>query len=206
MTTPHGHSSGGGSAGRAILLVVVAVALGAFLLARGFDGADGTVTTTNGTGETSNGDNEPNGDEPNGDGPSTEVTTTTSTTTTTTVPPVITHPPGEVQVVVANGTGITGRAGRTASQLNAKGYVTSAENTEASRVDESLIYYRPGYGDDAKAIASVLKAPADRLAAVPGTIMSLIRDPEPELELFNVYVVIGQDDLIPDPDPPPPAG
>ena len=206
MTAPHAHSSGGGSAGRAIVLVIVAVALGALLLARGFDGADDTSALSNGDDaekESSDpgdqGDNGDNGDEP----PVGEQSSTTTTSTTTTVPPVVTHLPGEVKVAVANGTGERGRASRTADVLNAGGYVTAPKNTEQDRVSESVIYYRPGYGDDAKAVASALGAPADLLTPAPSTIMTLIRNPETpqNLENFNIFVVVGTDNVILDPDP-----
>ena len=203
MTPQHAHSSGGGSAGRAIVLVVVAVALGALLLARGFGGADD-----------SSADAPPDDSESEspstGDGPSEDpedggtTSSTTSTTTTTTAPPVVTHPPGEVKVAVMNGTGERGRAGRTAEPLNAGGYVTAAKNTEQDRVDRSVIYYKEGYGDDAKAVASVLGAPPDIITPAPGTILTLIRNPEtPEnLQDFNVFAVVGADDVILDPSPP----
>lgn len=200
MTAPHGHSPGGGSAGRAILLVAVAIALGAFLLARGFDGADDpTAAAGNGAGRTETGTDPDDGE--NGNDPETVVSTTTTTTTTTTQPPIVTRPPGEVKVAVANGTGDRGRAGRTAGTLNASGYVTAAKNTEQDRVGESVIYYRPGYGDDAKAVASALGAPADLLTPAPATIMTLIRNPPQDLETFNIFVVVGTDNVILDPDP-----
>lgn len=199
MTAPHSHSSGGGSAGRAILLVVAAIALGAFLLARGFDGADDDTTADPGDGT---GQTETDGED--GEDPAVvESTTTTTTTTTTTAPPIVTRPPGEVKVAVANGTGDRGRAGRTAGILNASGYVTAAKNTEQDRVGESVIYYRPGYGDDAKAVASALGAAADLLTPAPATIMTLIRNPETPQDLgtFHIFVVVGTDNVILDPDP-----
>ena len=205
MTAQHVHSSGGGSAGRAIVLVVVAVALGAFLLSRGFDGADDATDepSANGTPaeSPSNGDNGDGDGDGNGNGGLTS--STTSTTTTTTAPPVVTHLPGQVKVAVANGTGERGRAGRTADTLNATGYVTAAKNTEQDRVAESVIYYRPGYGDDAKAVASALGAPADLLMPAPATIMTLIKNPETpaNLEDFNLFVVVGTDNVILDPAP-----
>ena len=203
MTPQHAQSSGGGSAGRAIVLVIVAVALGAFLLARGFDDSDdGTgVSPSTTTEESTNGD--PEETETNG-----TTSTTTTTTTTTTAPPVITHPRGEVKVAVMNGTGMRGRAGRTADTLNATGFVTAAKNTQQDRVEASVIYYRPGYGDDAKAVASVLGAPPDIITPAPGTIITLIRNPEsPEgLEEFNIFAVVGTDDVILDPDPPADSG
>ena len=173
MTPQHAHSSGGGSAGRAIVLVIAAVALGAFLLSRGFDGSDDSTDAS--STETAT-ESEENG-EPNGEDPETDTTsTTTTTTTTTTAPPVVTHLPGDVKVAVMNGTGVRGRAGRTADTLNATGYVTAAKNTQQDRVEASVIYYRPGYGDDAKAVASVLGAPPDIITPAPTT----IHDPDQE--------------------------
>ena len=185
------------------MLVIVAVALGALLLARGFDGADDTSASSNDD-DTAQESTDPDDKGDNGDQPVVdEQSTTTTTTTTTTVPPVVTHLPGEVKVAVANGTGERGRASRTAGVLNAGGYVTAAKNTEQDRVSESVIYYRPGYGDDAKAVASALGAPADILMPAPSTIMTLIRNPETpqDLENFNIFVVVGTDNVILDPDP-----
>ncbi len=200
MTPQHGQSSGGGSAGRAIVLVVVAVALGVFLLARGFDDPDDTTDASpSGTAEaTTSGDPD---DETEANG---TTSTTTSSTTSTMAPPVVTHPPGEVKVAVMNGTGARGRAGRTADRLNAAGFVTAAKNTQQDRVEASVIYYRSEYGDDAKAVASVLGAPPDIITPAPATIMTLIRNPEsPEgLEDFNIFAVVGTDNVILDPDPP----
>ena len=204
MTPQHAQSSGGGSAGRAIVLVIVAVALGAFLLARGFDDSDGSTAASPGDPpeESTNGDSE-EGPETNG-----TTSTTTTTTTTTTAPPVVTHPRGEVKVAVMNGTGVRGRAGRTADKLNATGFVTAAKNTQQDRVEDSVIYYRPEYGDDAKAVASVLGAPPDIITPAPGTIITLIRNPESpaDLEEFNIFAVVGTDDVILDPDPPADSG
>ena len=204
MTPQHAQSSGGGSAGRAIVLVVVAVALGAFLLARGFDDSDDSTEAAPSvtTDESTNGDPEEEEPETNG------TTSTTTTTTTTTAPPVVTHPRGEVKVAVMNGTGVRGRAGRTADKLNAAGFVTAAKNTQQDRVQDSVVYYRPDYGDDAKAVASVLGAPADIITPAPATIMTLIRSPESpaDLESFNIFAVVGTDGVILDPAPPADSG
>lgn len=203
MTPQHAQSSGGGSAGRAIVLVIVAVALGAFLLARGFDDSDDSPEAAPSATPAESTDTEPEETETNG-----TTSTTTTTTTTTTAPPVITHPPGEVKVAVMNGTGVRGRAGRTADKLNATGFVTVAKNTQQSRVAASVIYYRSGYGDDAKSVASVLGAPPDIITPAPGTIMTLIRNPESpaDLEEFHIFAVVGTDDVILDPDPPAESG
>ena len=201
MTPQHAQSSGGGSAGRAIVLVIVAVALGAFLLARGFGGSD---DNTDASPDETEAESSTNGDPDESSESNGTSTTTTTTTTTTTAPPVVTHLPGQVKVAVMNGTGERGRAGRTADTLNAAGYVTAAKNTQQDRVESSVIYYRPGYGDDAKAVASVLGAPPDIITPAPGTIMTLIRNPESpaDLEEFNIFAVAGTDDVILDPAPP----
>ncbi len=209
MTPQHAQSSGGGSSGRAIVLVIAAVALGVFLLSRGFDESDdGSVAPARATpsapgnaNANANADDDP---EPDDD----TTSTTLSSTTTTTAPPVVTHPPGQVKVAVMNGTGVRGRAGRTAATLNATGFVTVAKNTQQSRVEASVVYYRAEYGDDAKAVASVLGAPPDIITPAPPTIMTLIRNPESpaDLEEFNLFVVIGTDDVVSDPDPPADTG
>ena len=185
------------------MLVVLAVAVGVFLLARGFDGADDAST---GGGTTASGPSDDVDDVEDGEGAENGGTTSTtsSSTTSTTAPPVVTHPAGEVKVAVLNGTGERGRAGRTAEALNAAGYVTAAKNTEQDRVQRSVIYYKADYGDDAKAVASVLGAPPNIITPAPGTIMTLIRNPETpqDLEDFHVFAVVGTDDVIVDPSPP----
>ncbi|MEC9203698.1 MAG: hypothetical protein VX861_08720, partial [Actinomycetota bacterium] len=97
--------SNGAAAPRALLLIVVAVLLGAALLWKGLD--DGTdlvsdqpVPTTTAT----TGDGTP--DDGTGDGTPDDGT---GGTTTSTLFPTITEPPSEVQVLVANGSG-TARA------------------------------------------------------------------------------------------------
>lgn len=205
MTPQHAHSSGGGSAGRAIVLVALAVAVGAFLLARGFDGADDGTVTSSGTPSSDSADGD-NGDgedgESNEDG-STTSTTSTTTSTTTTAPRADPRPPKDVKVAVMNGTGEPGRAARTTDNLNIAGYVTAAKNTEQDRVQESVIYYRQDYGDDAKAVASILGAPPDIIRTAPDQIMTLIKNSHtPQgLEDFHVFAVVGTDDVIPDPSP-----
>ncbi len=205
MTPQHIHSSGGAAAGRAIVLVLVAVALGVFLLARGFDDEVGSSADTgNSASEESSG----NESQAQPDDPQAATTTVTVTTTTTTLPPpVVTRSPSEVKVAVMNGTGVRGRAGRTADTLNAGGYVTAAKNTQQDRVDASVVYYRQGYSDDAKGVASTLGAAADIITPAPATIMTLIRNPESPADLvdFHIFVVLGTDDAILDPSPPAPG-
>lgn len=215
MMSQQRHPDAGGSAGRAIALVVLAVALGVFLLARGFDSADGdsdasggdtngaSTQAGDGGGDSQDedadaADDSPDSEDPLGgdDGPPPSTAPTTA--------PVSTHPPGEVKVATVNGTGESGRAGRTAEALNAQGFVTVAKNAAQSPIADSVIYYRTLYGDDAKSVARVLNASPEVLDEAPRAIMTLIGNPNsPEdLETYNIFVLIGTDDAIPDPNPP----
>ncbi len=184
------------------MLVIVAVALGVFLLARGFDGADdSSADTADGPAVAPSSETQDNGeasDDPEGQDPASdgETTTTTSSTTTTTAPPPVTHPPNEVKVAAVNGKGAPGLAGAAASELNALGYATKAKNAVNFGMEDSVIYYQRGYGDDAKAIAAALNAPADLLNAAPSTVLTLIREPS-DVSDFHVFVVLAADDLIP---------
>ena len=203
MTSQHGYPQQGGSAaGRGIVLVIVAIALGVFLLLRGFDGSDDATDKANTASE-----QEPNGDSTedpgsgdegdNGDNTPDSTTSTTSTTTTsTTVPPPVTHPANEVRVAAINGKGAPGLAGAAAAELNALGYQTKAKNAVNFGMEMSVIYYQPGYSDDAKAIAVAINAPVDILNPAPSTILTLIRDPS-DVSEFNIFILLAEDDLIP---------
>ena len=201
MTSQHGYPQQGGSAaGRGIVLVIVAIALGVFLLARGFDGSDDaaddkSTATDQDRDSTEDPDSGDEGD--NGDNTPDSTTSTTSTTTTsTTVPPPVTHPANEVRVAAINGKGAPGLAGAAADKLNALGYQTKAKNAVNFGMEMSVIYYQPGYSDDAKAIAVAINAPVDILNPAPSTILTLIKDPS-DVSEFNIFILLAEDDLIP---------
>ena len=204
MTPQHGYpqAGGGGAAGRGIVLVIVAIALGAFLLARGFDGSDdnggdSASAASTGTGSDSEG-SEGDGDSEGGDEGETDPPSTTSstTTTTTTAPPPITHPPGEVRVAAINGKGAPGLASAAADELNALGFTTKAKNAVNFGMETSVIYYQSGYADDAKAIAVALNAPANILSMAPDNVLTLIKD-SADVADFHVFIVLAADDAIP---------
>ena len=202
MTSQHGYpQQGGNAAGRGIVLVIVAIALGVFLLARGFDGSDDAADDkSTATDQESNSDSTGpgSGDEgENGDDtPDATPSTSTTTTTSTTVPPPVTHPANEVRVAAINGKGAPGLAGAAADKLNALGYQTKAKNAVNFGIEMSVIYYQPGYGDDAKAIAAAINAPVDILNPAPSTILTLIKDPS-DVSEFNIFILLAEDDLIP---------
>ena len=180
------------------MLVIVAIALGVFLLARGFGGSDDDTDATSPASDSSdNGD--PNGDSKEDDTATTDTsstTSTTTTTTTTTLPPPVTHPPNEVKVAAINGKGAPGLAGAAAEELNKLGFTSAAKNAVNYGMEMSVIYYQPGYADDAKALAVALNAPVDILNPAPSTVLTLIRDPS-DVSDFNIFVLLAEDDLIP---------
>ncbi|RMH81382.1 MAG: LytR family transcriptional regulator [Actinomyces sp.] len=183
--------SAGEAATRGILLILVAVAIGVFLLARGFDEpgtsaveavpADQAATTT---APTDTGEAQPVDD----------IGTQTATTAPTTSQPATAAtklPPAQVKVVTANASGVAGAAGRAKDKLVAAGYVAEAKNAVA-RTDASAIYYREGYGENAKEVASLLGAPATIIQAAPDDVMDLVEE-NADVADFHIVVILGTD-------------
>lgn len=210
MNTPHTHASGA-MAGKGVLLTILAVVLGTFLLARGFDGsgdmswnADGNADTTTVDGEGSAG-GEPS-ETPTGDATGMPVGAVPSTTTTqppvVTQPPLDTRPPNEIKVAAVNGTGIRGLAAGVADRLNAGNYITEAKNAAKQDLPSTKIYYREGYADDAKVVADVLQVTADLLTPTSNSqtlttdnVLTSIGDPD-NVRDFHIYILLGLDCVV----------
>ncbi len=230
-----GRRDGGGlgpsnsaAAPRAMLLIVVAVVLGAALLWKGLDdGADlaanqpsptttaptsdgsgdgtpgdgsGEVTPDDGSGDATPGDgsgdatpDDGSGDATPGDG---SGDTTGDTTTTTTLFPTSTEPPNEVQVLVANGSGIARAAGAVSALLAPQGYATLPP-ANAQPTDSTMIYFRPGMVNEARAVMDILAPDSpDLLAQIPPTGLPVAENALDRLELADVVVILGADDRI----------
>jgi hypothetical protein len=143
--------SGPDPAARGIILVVVAVALGAILLAAGgtvgFDQDDESVDIGQGGG---------------GEG----VTETTAPAETTTSAPV-TVAPSQVAVVAANGAGVSGLAGQTADFLATQGYTNTAATDAVSDTAQTVVYYVDGFQPNAVSIAGALGLPQTQVQPLP---------------------------------------
>jgi hypothetical protein len=163
--------SAGGAMARGIALIAVAVLLGVILL-RATDGPEPFAGTPAATEEDDNTD-------------TTDTTVTTGETTPTTAP-VAAHDPATVTVLVANGAGIGGLAGRITDQLEGQNYLTAEATDTLAPADESAVFYTPGYEADAAAIAALL-SPAPATAPLP--------DPPPvaDMQGANVLVVAAAD-------------
>ena len=103
-------------------------------------------------------------------------------------PPSPTHNRNEVRILVANGTGICGAAGRVATILSAEGYtMLPAVNADAAS-DVSTIYYVEEYGLDAAVVASLIQVDSSRVLPLPTTPPTAPGD-------SDVLIHIGADDL-----------
>jgi LytR cell envelope-related transcriptional attenuator len=174
---PGSHAAGDGSfgrsagiqAGRAILLIGVAVVIGFVLLHHAGGGTAGPIST--------------------GGAPTTPRTTTATgtggTTTTlrsTTSTSVALRAPEAVKVLVANGTSTAGLAGRVTSTLHAKGYNTLTATDASTKPTSSIVYFEPGYGPDAAALAAKIDLPTT--AVLP------IQSPPPVANLSGAQILV----------------
>lgn len=152
---------------RGALLIVVAVLLGAGLLANGF--RDDNVSAGGGTTQTTRG----------------------SGTTGTTVSTVVqAHDPAQVKVLVLNGSGKQGVAGTASDQLKAANYtLPEAGNAKGGTLTASIVYFVPGYDADAQTIAAKLGLPAAAAQPLPNPPPAAVGDAQDA----NVIVVIGTD-------------
>ena len=197
---------------KGVVLVLALIAAGAFVLARGLDDDAAEPVSTAPTAEaTMEAEEIPDpvgtpaddgGEEaaatPAPEPAATEAPVTEPAPEVTQAPAV---PPDEelecrdpstIGVLVANGTDVTGAAGRLSGELNAANYVTLPPHN-ASPQTGSAFYYRAGYEVDAQCIARLLGESEKPLWPMP--------DPPPgglTLESLGnafVLVLIGPDSL-----------
>ena len=167
-------ASGGSSAGaKGAFLLVVAAILGIVLLQAfdtDFDGGAGVGVDVGDTTIPSGG-----------------VTDTTVPGVTPTSPATIpARAPGDVSVLVANGTGIRGLGSQTADQLKTLGYNTLTAVDATKPLDVTSVQYAEGYETEAKAIALSL--------GLPGTAVQALNSPAvPDTQGANIIVLLGAD-------------
>jgi hypothetical protein len=162
-------------ASRGLILVVVAVVLGAILLIKGggigFDQPTDELTIDTGT-----------------------ESTAEATTTTTTQPVQSTSvAPAELKVVALNGAGINGYAATAQQFLSVSGgFTATTAATAANQTPTTFVYYAAGFEADAAAIATLLGLDAAAVQPLPeGT--QLARDAADVPADTNVVVLLGPD-------------
>jgi hypothetical protein len=171
--------SAGIQVGRAVVLVAIAVVVGILLLYRtGHGGTGATAASSTGTTAKSKAKTTTTR-------PGTGSTAATSAVTTTTIAPA--RPASAVKVLVANGSGVSGLAGLTATKLHTAGYNTLAVQNATRQVTASIVYYQAGYPQEALVLATVL--------GLPATSVQPIATPPPvtNLSTANILVVAGPD-------------
>ena len=102
----------------------------------------------------------------------------------------------EVKVLVANGTDSKGVATSISTSLVARGYTSAPAN--AQMTDESVIYYREPFEDEAAAVAEIIGATTD-LVAPAADVMPVASDElsNGRLDAAHVIVIIGLDGRVP---------
>jgi hypothetical protein len=176
--SPGPHAAGDGSfgrsaglqAGRATILIAVAVLIGFVLLHRS-PGAASIGTLPSGPSATTKTTGQGGGSVP--------------TSALTTPPTVALRTPQSIKVLVANGTSSIGLAGRISDALHAKGYNTLSPTDASQHPTSSFVYFEPSYGSDAAALASKLNLPATAVSAMPTP------PPVAKLNGANILVVAG---------------
>lgn len=161
-------------ASRGVILVAVAVVLGAILLIKGggigFDQADQELTIDSG-----------------GDAPAAETTTTT-----TVAAPSTSVAPAELTIVALNGAGINGYAGSAQQFLSVAGYTSTTAATAATQATTTTVYYAPGFEADALAVAELFGLDATAVQPIPqGT--QLARDAADVPADTDIVVLLGPD-------------
>jgi hypothetical protein len=153
MTMARQHARGGNAqptgfaAGRGLLLVLFAVAIGVLLLAKALDGdsaADGAGATPKTTTSV----------EPGAKDDATTVPPAQTTAPPPTIPPA--HPAGEVLVLVANGRAVQGAAAANQEALLAKGFNALAPTDHPATQVTGVYFADVNWQADAVAVAQSL--------------------------------------------------
>lgn len=210
--------STGGAAARGALLIALALAIGLLLVTFALDDPQTEIVAAD-TDAAAVDDGEGAGDGGEGDlGAAPEVGEPTDNgdgTTAETIPPlddelvvdppvegVIDGPTGqllpanEVNVLVANGTGGAGVAGGISNILVADGYTTAVTN--APGTEAGVIFYQPGFDQNALAIAETLGAAPDVVSVAPESIgVSAEAIADGRLDSANIVIIVGTNNAVP---------
>ncbi len=144
---PRSATPSGSTAQRGIILVLIAVAIGAMLLVKG--GGDQTAKAEGS--EVLSGDG--------GGGKTTEETTSTIPTTLVA--------PAQLKVVVVNATGTTGVAKTKGQELQGKGYPNTSWITATANSPTTVVYFAPDAQAESTAVAAALGLDAAVVQPLP---------------------------------------
>jgi LytR cell envelope-related transcriptional attenuator len=111
---------------------------------------------------------------------------TAASTTTTVAGPV---PRNQVRLVLANGDGRFRLASTTADRIDPLGYITDLGDT-VQTVGATIVYYRPGFDDEAEIVAKDIGVPNAVIAALPSNASQAVTDSD---DRGDVIVLLGPD-------------
>ena len=148
---------------RGLALIAAAVILGILLLSRGFDDGSGAIDI--------------------GGGDDSESSDTTAPTET-----LSGRSPGEVNVLVANASGVSGVAGNATTFLAGLGYLTADPTDAPAASDVTTVYFQPDYEVEAMEVARNLQANPDQVQQLDAAAL-----PVPDVGTAHVVAVIGAD-------------
>lgn len=200
---------GGTDVFRGVLVIVVALAVGAFVFTRGIDEtavpATGTETEADAAVDESidadpavSGTAEDTGATGLTPAPADEPTSTTVAQSSTTAATqaatteILLRSPAEVKVLVLNGAQTQGIAARGTEVLMSFGYTTAAPKNASSQ-RPSVILFNPGFEGEAIAVADAFGPNLSSLV----TPFDPAAPPIDDTQEANVIVVVGDDGLIP---------
>ena len=197
--------SNAAAAPRAFLLIAVAVVIGLVLLWKGLDSTPGTVApagapvvvespideSTNDLGSgtfvdetrVAGGDTSP--DQP----ATTEVPVPT---TTEDLFPEPTFAPNEVKVLVANGSGVSGAAGKVTDMLTPLGWAMESP-ANASKASTSGIYYKTGYAHNARLIQDHFGEDPNILSQFPTGGLAVPDSSLDRVDNADIVIILGSD-------------
>ena len=197
--------SNAAAAPRAFLLIAVAVVIGLVLLWKGLDSTPGTVApaeapvvaekstdespvdqgSDTSADETSAAAVDTSSDQP--------ATTEAPAPTTTEDPfPEPTYAPNEVKVLVANGSGVSGAAGKVTDMLSPLGWaMESPANADKSSI--SGIYYKTGYAHNARRIQDHFGEDPSSLSQFPAGGLAVPDRSLDRVENAHIVIILGSD-------------
>ncbi|HCV34106.1 MAG TPA: hypothetical protein DGF10_05510 [Acidimicrobiaceae bacterium] len=190
--------SNAAAAPRAFLLIAVAVIVGLVILWKGLDSSPSAQTSAPATPASTTA--APAGNTGSNDAGSTDVTPTTAAATpttaltTTTAPPMPepTHAPNEVKVLVANGSGVSGAAGRVTDMLSPLGWAMESP-ANADKTSVSGIYYKNRYARDARVIQEHFGEAPSIIEQFPAGGLAVPANAEERVANADIIIILGSD-------------
>ena len=197
--------SNAAAAPRAFLLIAVAVVIGLVLLWKGLDSTPGTVApagspvVAESSTDESPGDqgNDTSADETSAAGEDTSsdqpATTEAPAPTTTEDPfPEPTYAPNEVKVLVANGSGVSGAAGKVTDMLSPLGWAMESP-ANADKTSISGIYYKTGYAHNARLIQDHFGEDPSILSQFPTGSLAVPDSSLDRVDNADIVIILGSD-------------